>query len=165
MSEEKLSILIVDDEQVVRESLLHWFTEEGYDVDSSMSAPDALAKLAGREFDLVIADIRMPGMDGLELLEKIRAEQLDTSVIVMTGYASVDTAVRALKHGAFDYITKPFDPDDLSVVVRNALEVARPQLRHVARVESAMPLAVATPSAVPSRSFILSMNSSFEGLS
>jgi DNA-binding NtrC family response regulator len=125
MSEEKLSILIVDDEQVVRESLLHWFTEEGYDVDSSMSAPDALAKLAGREFDLVIADIRMPGMDGLELLEKIRAEQLDTSVIVMTGYASVDTAVRALKHGAFDYITKPFDPDDLSVAVRNALEQHR----------------------------------------
>jgi DNA-binding NtrC family response regulator len=113
MSEEKLSILIVDDEQVVRESLVHWFAEEGYEVDSSMSAPDALAKLAGREFDLVIADIRMPGMDGLELLEKIRAEQLDTSVIVMTGYASVDTAVRALKHGAFDYITKPFDPDDL----------------------------------------------------
>jgi DNA-binding NtrC family response regulator len=125
MSEEKLSILIVDDEQVVRDSLVHWFTEEGYEVDSSASAPDALSKLAGREFDLVIADIRMPGMDGIELLEKIRSEQLDTSVIVMTGYASVETAVRALKHGAFDYITKPFDPDDLSVVVRNALEQHR----------------------------------------
>ncbi|HOK46606.1 MAG TPA: response regulator, partial [Bryobacteraceae bacterium] len=125
MSEEKLSILIVDDEEVVRDSLVHWFTEEGYDVDSSASAPDALSKLAGREFDLVIADIRMPGMDGIELLEKIRSEQLDTSVIVMTGYASVETAVRALKHGAFDYITKPFDPDDLSVVVRNALEQHR----------------------------------------
>jgi DNA-binding NtrC family response regulator len=125
MSEETLSILIVDDEQVVRDSLVHWFTEEGYEVDSSVSATDALAKLAGREFDLVIADIRMQGMDGIELLEKIRAEQLDTSVIVMTGYASVETAVRALKHGAFDYITKPFDPDDLSVVVRNALEQHR----------------------------------------
>lgn len=125
MSEEKLSILIVDDEEVVRDSLVHWFTEEGYDVDSSASAPEALSKLAGREFDLVIADIRMPGMDGIELLEKIRSEQLDTSVIVMTGYASVETAVRALKHGAFDYITKPFDPDDLSVVVRNALEQHR----------------------------------------
>jgi two-component system response regulator HydG len=125
MAEEKLSILIVDDEQVVRDSLVHWFTEEGYDVDAADSATDALSKLAGREFDLVIADIRMPGMDGIELLEKIRTEQLDTSVILMTGYASVETAVRALKHGAFDYITKPFDPDDLSVVVRNALEQHR----------------------------------------
>jgi len=122
MSQEKLSILIVDDEQVVRESLVHWFTEEGYEVEASDSAPEALSRLASREIDLVIADIRMPGMDGIELLEKIKSEQLDTSVIMMTGYASVETAVRALKHGAFDYITKPFDPDDLSVVVRNALD-------------------------------------------
>jgi DNA-binding NtrC family response regulator len=125
MSEQKLSILIVDDEQVVRDSLVHWFTEEGYDVDSAASATDALSRLAAREFDLVIADIRMPGMDGIELLEKIKAEQLDTSVVVMTGYASVETAIRALKQGAFDYITKPFDPDDLSVVARNALEQHR----------------------------------------
>ncbi len=125
MSEQRLSILIVDDELVVRDSLVHWFTEEGYDVDSASNANDALAKLAAREFDLVIADIRMPGMDGIDLLEKIKSEQLDTGVIVMTGYASVETAIRALKHGAFDYITKPFDPDDLSVVVRNALEQHR----------------------------------------
>jgi DNA-binding NtrC family response regulator len=125
MSDQKLSILIVDDEQVVRDSLVHWFTEEGYEVDGTASATEALSKLAGREFDLVIADIRMPGMDGIELLEKIKAEQLDTSVIVMTGYASVETAIRALKHGAFDYITKPFDPDDLSVAARNALEQHR----------------------------------------
>jgi len=122
MSDQKLSILIVDDEQVVRDSLVHWFGEEGYEVESTDKATDALSKLAAREFDLVIADIRMPGMDGMELLEKIKSEQLDASVILMTGYASVDTAVRALKQGAFDYITKPFDPDDLSVVVRNALE-------------------------------------------
>ncbi|MGD0201627.1 MAG: sigma-54 dependent transcriptional regulator [Bryobacteraceae bacterium] len=125
MSEPKLSILIVDDEQVVRDSLVHWFREEGYQVDSAENASTALARLAAQDVDLVIADIRMPGMDGLELMEKIRAEQLDASVIVMTGYASVETAVRALKHGAFDYITKPFDPDDLSVVVRNALEQDR----------------------------------------
>jgi DNA-binding NtrC family response regulator len=122
MPEEKLSILIVDDEQVVRDSLVHWFTEENYDVEAAESAPEALSKLAAREVDLIIADVRMPGMDGIELLEKIKTEQLDASVIMMTGYASVDTAVRALKHGAFDYITKPFDPDDLSVVVRNAME-------------------------------------------
>ena len=77
MSELKLAILIVDDEPVVRDSLVHWFTEEGYDVDSAESATDALSKLAGREFDLVVADIRMPGMDGIELLEKIKSEGLD----------------------------------------------------------------------------------------
>jgi len=125
MSEQRLSILIVDDEQVVRDSLVHWFGEEGYEVESSDNASDALTKLAAREFDLVIADIRMPGMDGIELLEKVKSEQMDTSVILMTGYASVETAVRALKHGAFDYITKPFDPDELSVVARNALEQHR----------------------------------------
>ncbi len=125
MPEEKYSILIVDDEQVVRDSLTHWFTEEGYEVEAVATAEEALSRLAARDLDLVLADIRMPGMDGLELLEKIQSEQLDTSVIVMTGYASVESAVRALKHGAFDYITKPFDPDDLSVAVRNALEQHR----------------------------------------
>ena len=80
MMEEKRSILIVDDESVVRESLTHWFTEEGYEVEASESADNALNKLAAREYDLAIADIRMPGMDGLELLEKIRQEQLDTEV-------------------------------------------------------------------------------------
>ena len=130
MPQEKLSILIVDDEPIVRDSLTHWFTEEGYHVEASASAAGALARLAAGEIDLVIADIRMPGIDGMELLEKIQAEQLDTSVIMMTGYASVETAVRALKHGAFDYITKPFDPDDLSLVVRNALEQRRLRLEN-----------------------------------
>ncbi|MCS7314303.1 MAG: sigma-54 dependent transcriptional regulator [Bryobacterales bacterium] len=125
MSEPKPSILIVDDEQVVRDSLVHWFAEEGYHVEAAASAAEALARLAAGDLDLVIADIRMPGMDGLELLERIQSEQLDTAVIVMTGYASVESAVRALKHGAFDYVTKPFDPDDLSVVVRNAIEQQR----------------------------------------
>jgi len=110
---------------VVRDSLVHWFTEEGYRVEAAATAAEALARLAAGDVDLIIADIRMPGMDGLELLERIQSEQLDAAVIIMTGYASVESAVRALKHGAFDYITKPFDPDDLSVAVRNALEQQR----------------------------------------
>jgi DNA-binding NtrC family response regulator len=130
MSLEKLSILVVDDEQVVRDSLAQWFTEEGYAVEACESAAEALARLAARGIDLVIADIRMPGIDGMELLEKIKTEQLETAVIMMTGYASVETAVRALKQGAFDYITKPFDPDDLLVVVRNALEQRRLKLEN-----------------------------------
>jgi len=130
MSPEKLSILIVDDEQVVRDSLTQWFIGEGYEVETCASAAEALARLASREIDLVIADIRMPGIDGMELLEKIKTQQLETAVIMMTGYASVETAVRALKHGAFDYVTKPFDPEDLSVAVRNALQPRRLKLEN-----------------------------------
>lgn len=125
MSEPKPFILIVDDEQVVRDSLVHWFAEEGYRVEAAAGAAEALTRLAAGDVDLIIADIRMPGMDGLELLDRIQSERLDTAVIMMTGYASVESAVRALKHGAFDYITKPFDPDDLSVAVRNAVEQQR----------------------------------------
>ncbi|MBM3813499.1 MAG: sigma-54-dependent Fis family transcriptional regulator [Acidimicrobiia bacterium] len=119
---DRFSILVVDDEAVVRDSLQEWFSQEGYQVEAAASAPEALTALAKSEFDLVIADIRMPGMDGVELLEKIQAEKLEAAVILITGYASVESAVRALKLGAFDYLTKPFDPDDLSAVVRNALE-------------------------------------------
>jgi DNA-binding NtrC family response regulator len=121
MSQDHPSILIVDDEDVVRDSLFHWFQSEEYNVEAATNAADALRFISERPFDVVIADIRMPGMDGLQLLERIRAEELDTAVIVITGYASVETAIRALKHGAFDYVTKPFDPDDLSISVRNAI--------------------------------------------
>ena len=122
MADAKFCILIVDDETVVRDSLVHWFTEEGYDVEASESATDALAKLAAREYDLVIADVRVPGMDGMELLGRIKTEELLTGVIIMTGFASAETAVQALQNGVFDYVTKPLDLNELSVVVRNALE-------------------------------------------
>lgn len=125
MSQDQPSILIVDDEDVVRDSLFHWFQAEEYNVEAATNAADALRFLSERPFDVVIADIRMPGMDGLQLLERIRSEDLDTVVIVITGYASVETAIRALKQGAFDYVTKPFDPDDLSIAVRNALSQLR----------------------------------------
>jgi DNA-binding NtrC family response regulator len=125
MSEEKFSILVVDDEQVVRESLTHWFTEEGYRVDCAPNAQEALRLLAERYYDLLLLDIRMPGMDGMELQRRLKDQDYDTAVIVMTGYASVETAVAALKQGAFDYVTKPFDPDEFSTVVRNALEQQR----------------------------------------
>ena len=125
LSQEKSSILIVDDEEVVRDSLFHWFTSEDYAVETAANAGEALKRMTAQPFDLIIADIRMPGIDGLELLDRIRAEELDSEVIVITGYASVETAIRALKKGAFDYVTKPFDPDDLSVSVRNALAQQR----------------------------------------
>jgi DNA-binding NtrC family response regulator len=116
----KISILIVDDEISVRDSLYSWFVEDGYRVESAENANTALSILENKSFDIVLADIKMPGMDGLEMLRRIKLLKSDSIVIVMTAFATVDTAVQALKDGAFDYITKPFDPDDLSHLIRNA---------------------------------------------
>jgi len=117
---EKISILIVDDEESVRDSLHNWFIEDGYDVERAENAKKALLMLESRKFDIILADIKMPGMDGMEMHRRIRALNKDTIVIIMTAFASVDTAVQALKDGAYDYVTKPFDPDDLSHLIRNA---------------------------------------------
>lgn len=116
----KISILIVDDEESVRDSLYNWFIEDGYHVESAESAMTALRMLESESFDIILADIKMPGMDGLEMLRRIRLIKADSIVIMMTAFATVDTAVQALKDGAFDYVTKPFDPDDLSHLIRNA---------------------------------------------
>ena len=116
----KISILIVDDEESVRSSLYNWFIEDDYRVDCAEDAKKALSILESDNFDIILADIKMPGMDGLEMLKRIKSFRKDAIVIVMTAFATVDTAVQALKDGAFDYITKPFDPDDLSHLIRNA---------------------------------------------
>jgi len=118
----KASILIVDDESVVRESLGKWFEEEGYRVETVASAREALLALPRQRWELALVDIKMPGMDGLELHRKMRAACPSLIVIIMTGYASVETAVAALKGGAYDYIVKPFDPDDLAHAVAKALD-------------------------------------------
>ena len=116
----KISILIVDDEESVRDSLYNWFIEDGYRVECAENANRALSMLESDSFDIILADIKMPGMDGLEMLRRIKLLKSDSIVIVMTAFATVDTAVQALKDGAFDYVTKPFDPDDLSHLIRNA---------------------------------------------
>ena len=116
----KISILIVDDEESVRDSLYNWFIEDGYRVECAQDAKKALSMLESDVFDIILADIKMPGMDGLEMLKRIKSLRKDSIVIIMTAFATVDTAVQALKDGAFDYVTKPFDPDDLSHLIRNA---------------------------------------------
>ncbi|NOU48734.1 MAG: sigma-54-dependent Fis family transcriptional regulator [Bacteroidales bacterium] len=118
--EKKISILVVDDEDSVRDSLSIWFTEDGYRVGCAENATKALSILESDNYDIILADIKMPGMDGLEMLRRIKSLNKDSIVIVMTAFATVDTAVKALKDGAFDYVTKPFDPDDLSHLIRNA---------------------------------------------
>ncbi|HNR42189.1 MAG TPA: sigma-54 dependent transcriptional regulator, partial [Bacteroidales bacterium] len=115
-----ISILIVDDELSVRDSLYNWFIEDGYTVECAEDAKKALSILESQDFDIILADIKMPGMDGMEMLRRIKSIKKDSIVIMMTAFATVDTAVQALKEGAFDYVTKPFDPDDLTHLIRNA---------------------------------------------
>jgi two-component system, NtrC family, response regulator HydG len=115
-------LLIVDDELSVRDSLGKWFREEGYDVAVAESASDALTRMADQHFDLAILDIKMRGTDGIELQKRMREVDPQLITVMMTGYASVDTAVIAMKNGAYDYLTKPLDPDEVSHKVSKALE-------------------------------------------
>lgn len=118
----KLSILIVDDELSVRDSLSNWFAADGYTASSAENAVEALKLLDDREFHIILIDIKMPGMDGLELHRRIKAMNNKAIVIIMTAFAAVDSAVEALKDGAYDYICKPFDPDQLSQIIHKASE-------------------------------------------
>jgi DNA-binding NtrC family response regulator len=128
MSEiERGNILIVDDEAVVTDSLARWLAEDGYAVAKSSSAAEALRRLPERQWDVAFLDIKMPGMDGIELQQRLHELDPTILLVIMTGYASVDTAVRAMKQGAYDYITKPFDPDEVSKLVARAVEHRRLQ--------------------------------------
>ncbi len=114
-------ILIVDDELSVRGSLEEWFREDGFRVETAEDGPAALRAMERGPFDIVLLDLKMPGMDGIEVQKRVRDIDPAATVIILTAYASVETAVAALKLGAYDYVTKPVDPDDLSNLVRNAL--------------------------------------------
>ena len=115
--DDKLKIMIVDDEMIVRESFRHWFEKIGHEVDTAASGPDALKKLEQTPFDLLFVDIKMPGMNGIDLLQRIKAEYPDTTVVIITAYGSIETAVTAMKLGASDYLLKPFKPDHLTLVM------------------------------------------------
>ncbi|MHC4862354.1 MAG: sigma-54-dependent transcriptional regulator [Planctomycetota bacterium] len=119
------SILIVDDEKLIRWSLLERLGQEGYRTEEADRGATAREALKGSDFDLVILDYRLPDTDGLTLLEEIRDSFTDLPVILITAFSSVEGAVRAMKLGAFDYINKPFDMDELVLVVQKALETTR----------------------------------------
>ncbi len=114
-------LLIVDDEMSVRDSLAKWFREEGYEIGTAENANDALTRLAEQRWDVALVDIKMHGTDGIELQRRMHEVDPELLVIIMTGYASVETAVTALKNGAYDYVTKPLDPDEIAHLVKNAL--------------------------------------------
>ena len=115
--DKKLSIMIVDDEMIIRESFLHWFEKYGHVVGAASSGAEALKKLETFPFEVLFVDIKMPGMDGIELLERVKADYPDTTVIIITAYGSIETAVKAMKMGAADYLLKPFKPEQLSLVM------------------------------------------------
>jgi DNA-binding NtrC family response regulator len=115
-------ILVVDDDPSLRRVLQVQLEQEGYDVAVTASAQQTLSVLQLRHFDLVITDLRMPGMSGLELLKHARLQYPQTIIIILTAFGTVDTAVDAMKAGAYDYLTKPVHPDEMSLVVGRALE-------------------------------------------
>ncbi|MGI9101770.1 MAG: sigma-54-dependent transcriptional regulator [Terriglobales bacterium] len=121
MEPSKGKLLIVDDELSVRDSLGKWFREEGYEITTADGATDALSRMAETRYDLALVDIKMRGTDGIELQRRMHEICPELIVIIMTGYASVETAVAALKNGAYDYVTKPLDPDDIAHQVQKAL--------------------------------------------
>ncbi len=121
MNKNSIGILIVDDELIVRDSLTKWFREDGFRTEAAENAATALRKLQSAAWDIILVDVKMPGMDGIELLNRIKEHYPDSIVIIITAFASVDNAVKALKEGAYDYITKPIDPDYLDHLVSKAL--------------------------------------------
>ena len=114
-------ILVVDDEDIVRTSCSRTLSPEGYDVRLAKNGAEGLKMANEERFDLVLTDLKMPDMDGIEVLRIIKEQWPETAVIIVTGYQTVDTAVKAIKLGAYDYIEKPFTPDALITAVREAL--------------------------------------------
>ena len=114
-------VLIVDDEKSMRDFMEIMLTKEGYDVDKAECGSDAIDKSSENRYDLIIADMMMPGMTGLELLKKVKSRRPEQDFIVMTAFASVDTAIEAMKEGALDYITKPFKVDEIKLVINKSI--------------------------------------------
>jgi len=115
-------ILVVDDETSMREFLAILLGREGYVVETAADAESALARLSESSFDLILSDVKMPGLNGIALLERVKRSWPDTAVLMITAYTAAEDAVEAMKRGAYDYIAKPFKVEELKILVRNALE-------------------------------------------
>jgi DNA-binding NtrC family response regulator len=117
-----VSVLVVDDQAPIRESMVITFRREGYEVESAESGEQALELLFKKPFDLVVTDLRLGGISGIEVLKRAKELFPDTEVVVMTAYGTIEGAVEAIKSGAYDYLTKPFQPQELTLVAQRALE-------------------------------------------
>ncbi len=116
---EIIRILVVDDEQIMRDSLSDWLRLDGYEVEAVEDGYKALEKVKKESWDVLFVDLKMPRMDGIEVMQKVKEINKDIPVIIITAYATVDTAVKAMKEGAYEYIVKPFNPEEISIIIRN----------------------------------------------
>jgi len=122
VSKQDTLILVVDDEEIMRAFLQEVLSDEGYKVDLAVSGRDAVEKMGQKQYDIIITDIVMPELDGLGVVSAAKDLPYDVDVVVMTGYASMETAVESMKLGATDYITKPFNIDQIRIIVSNAIK-------------------------------------------
>lgn len=132
-------ILLIDDDEGLNHFLNRFFKRKGYDVTICLNGEDAIRKIHNENFDLILLDYKMPGLNGLETLKKIKDTQVKTPVVIMTAYGSTDTAIEAMKRGAYDYLSKPFERKELSCIVSEALELNRRMKEVVYISDSASP--------------------------
>lgn len=118
----EIHILVVDDEEIVRNSLVDWLQEDGYQAEAAENGFKALEMIREKPWDIAMVDLKMPKMDGLELMEKAKELSPDMQIIIITAYATVHTAVQAIKMGAYDYLIKPCDPEEISMLVKRLIE-------------------------------------------
>ena len=116
------NILIIDDEKAIRKTLMEILSFEGYKIDEAADGVEGLAKFSEKKYDVVLCDIKMPKMDGIEFLEKAKLQDPEVSIVIISGHGDIDTAVDAVKKGAYDYISKPPDLNRLLITIRNAAE-------------------------------------------
>ncbi len=121
----KGKILVIDDEDIVRLSCSRSLVPQGYELKMAKNGPEGLKILEEETFDLVLTDLKMPNMDGIEVLGTIKERWPKTDVVIVTGYQTVETAVKAIKIGAFDYVEKPFTPDSLLATVANVFRTRK----------------------------------------
>jgi len=124
-------VLIIDDDESVRDALKDFLEEKDFKVTTAANGPLGLELLREDGFDILLVDLMMPGMGGLDVIKETSALQITTPVIMVTAYASVQTAVDAMKLGAFDYVTKPFIPDELLIVINRAMELSKMRRENV----------------------------------
>ena len=115
-------ILVVDDEEAMRESLNDWLKEDGYEVGLAAGGQEAIDMVRDEPWEIILLDLKMPGMNGLETLKHLKEVRPDAEILMMTAYATVDTAVQAMKEGAFDYLVKPFDPDEVEILIKKIVK-------------------------------------------
>jgi len=118
----KYSLLIVDDEPLIRQSLYEIFRIEGYQADMAQSGEEALEKIEANKFDIILTDLKLPQMSGIDLLVKSKELSPETEVILITGYGTIESAVDAMKRGAYEYITKPINDDEVKLLIDTIIE-------------------------------------------